>query len=126
MAIWKSHFSDKIKREFFQTIAVFVLLYGCSTWNETPGVKVRLELPKDTAGYFEQILEATPYKAATVQPLTPYLTSCLSVSKTYWRSKDKLLYNILLFDILLHVDTAVLADLQKLIYISSMQTLGAI
>ena len=29
--IWKSDFVDKIKREFFQTVAVLMLLYGCTT-----------------------------------------------------------------------------------------------
>ena len=30
--IWKSDLSDKIKRDFFQTVAVSVLLYSGTTW----------------------------------------------------------------------------------------------
>ena len=30
--IWKSELSDKIKLDFFQAIAVYILLYGCTTW----------------------------------------------------------------------------------------------
>ena len=31
--IWKSdHQSDKIKQNFFQVVAVSVLLYGCTSW----------------------------------------------------------------------------------------------
>ena len=32
---WKSHISDKIKRENLQDEAVSVLLYGCTTWTLT-------------------------------------------------------------------------------------------
>ena len=32
MTIWKSDFSDKIKWDFFQAVAVSVQLYGCTTW----------------------------------------------------------------------------------------------
>ena len=30
--IWKSDLSDKMKQEFFQAVAIPVLLYGCITW----------------------------------------------------------------------------------------------
>ena len=30
--IWKSNFIDKIKRDFFQAVAVSILLYDCTTW----------------------------------------------------------------------------------------------
>ena len=30
--LWKSNISDKIKWEFFQSVTVSVLLYGCTTW----------------------------------------------------------------------------------------------
>ena len=30
--IWKSDLSDKIKRNFFQAVVVFILLYECTTW----------------------------------------------------------------------------------------------
>ena len=30
--IWKSNLSDNMKREFFQVVAVLVLLYGCTFW----------------------------------------------------------------------------------------------
>ena len=32
MTIWRSDLSDKIKWEFFQAVAVSVLLHGCTTW----------------------------------------------------------------------------------------------
>ena len=41
--IWKYDRSDKIKQEFFQTVAVSVLLYGCTTWIETKHLEKRLD-----------------------------------------------------------------------------------
>ena len=58
--IWKS--LVKIKRESFQAVTVSVLLYGCTSWtfNKYQEKKIaRLELHKDTASCFEQILETT-------------------------------------------------------------------
>ena len=33
--IWKSDLTDKMKRSFFQTAVVSILLYGCITWTQT-------------------------------------------------------------------------------------------
>ena len=33
--IWKSDLSDKIKQNFFQTLSISVLLYGCTTWKKS-------------------------------------------------------------------------------------------
>ena len=38
LIIWKSDLSDKIKRDFFQAVAVSVLLYGCTTGMKVPVV----------------------------------------------------------------------------------------
>ena len=32
LIIWKSDLSNKIKWDFFQAVAMTVLLYGCTTW----------------------------------------------------------------------------------------------
>ena len=51
---------------------------------------------KDAACGFEQILETGPYKTATVRPLTSHLVNHpKKVNKTYWRSKDVLISDIL-------------------------------
>ena len=41
--IWKSDLSDKIKRDFFQTTTVSILLYGCTTWTMTKLVEKKLD-----------------------------------------------------------------------------------
>ena len=42
LIIWKSDLSDKIKREFFQAVAVSMLLYGCTTCILTKIIEKRL------------------------------------------------------------------------------------
>ena len=32
LIIWKSNLSNEIKLDFFQTVSVSVLLFGCTTW----------------------------------------------------------------------------------------------
>ena len=60
--------------------------------------KVRWELHKNAAYCFEQILEAAHYKIAAVRPLTSFLTNLPSkMGKTYWRRKDELINNVLLW-----------------------------
>ena len=69
--IWKSDLSDKIKRDFFQAVAAFILLYGCTTWTLTKRKenKASWELPKNARCCLKQILEASSYQTAAVQPL---------------------------------------------------------
>ena len=57
--IWKSDLTDKMKRSFFQAAVVSILLYGCTTWEET-----RRQLHKNAANNIEQVLAATP----TIRP----------------------------------------------------------
>ena len=40
---WKSDLTDKIKRSFFQTAVVSILLYGCTTWTLTKPTEKKLE-----------------------------------------------------------------------------------
>ena len=41
--IWKSDLSDNIVWEFFQVVAVSVLLYGCTTWTQTKVLEKKLD-----------------------------------------------------------------------------------
>ena len=41
--IWKSNFTDKMKRSFFQAAVVLVLLYGCTTWTLTKRLEKKLD-----------------------------------------------------------------------------------
>ena len=48
--IWKSDLSNKIKHNFFQTAAVSILLYGCTTWTLTKHIEKKLD-PNECPGY---------------------------------------------------------------------------
>ena len=61
----------KMKRSFFQTAIVSILLYGCTTWTLTKRLEKRLD-GNHTASNIEQVLEATLHKAAAVQPHTTH------------------------------------------------------
>ena len=66
---------DKIKRQFFQVVAVSVLLYSCTTWALTnTWTKISQELSKNSACYFELILETTPHETAVVWLYTSPIT----------------------------------------------------
>ena len=41
--IWKSYLTDKMKRSFFQTAVVSILLYGCTTWTLNKRLKKKLD-----------------------------------------------------------------------------------
>ena len=41
--LWKSNLSDKIKRNFFQSSVVSILLYGCTTWTQTKCLEKKLD-----------------------------------------------------------------------------------
>ena len=50
--IWKSDLTDKMKRSFFQTVVVSILLYGCTTWTLTKRLKKKVD------GNYTRILRA--------------------------------------------------------------------
>ena len=93
LVIWKLYLTDKIKRNFFQAVAVSILLDGCTTW--TLWRKAWWQLNKNTASY----IEATPHKTTAVRSPT---MKTIKVRRSRhaghcWRSKDKLMSDILLW-----------------------------
>ena len=65
------------------------------------GEKAWQQLHKNAASNFEQVLEATPQKAAAVRPLNP-ITKIIQVRRTRhagncWRSRDELISAALLW-----------------------------
>ena len=67
--IWKSDLTDKMKRSFFQVAVMSILLYGGTTWMLKKGWQ---QLHKNAASNIEQVLEATPDKAAAIRPPTTH------------------------------------------------------
>ena len=70
--IWKSDLTDKKKRSFFQAAVVSILLYGYTTSTLTKCMEKKLDgnYAKNAASNIEQVLEATPHKAAIWPPTT--------------------------------------------------------
>ena len=134
LIVWRSYrnlISDKIKRDFSQNVAVAILLYGWTTIdvNETHRIKAKCELHKNAACCFEQIPGSN----------TPQNSSCMAIClpshkptksdeqdmrgtarEVKTNSKATIYYG------LLHKDAPVLADQQRLTYISSVRILDAI
>ena len=100
--IWKSDLTDKMKHSFFQAVVVSILLYGCTTWTLTKRLK-KLD------GHYTRMLRAilnkswrqhsTRYQLYDHRPPIPKI---MLVRRTRhaghcWRSKDKLISDVLLW-----------------------------
>ena len=108
--IWKSDLSNKIKRNFFQTMVVSILPYGCPTWT------LRKRLEKKLDDNYTRMLRATLNESWKHHPTKQQLYDHLpSISKTIqirqtgnaghsWRSKDEHKKDVL------HMDVPVLVD----------------
>ena len=100
--IWKSDLTDKMKRSFFQAAVIFILLYGCTTWMLTKHMEKKLD------GNYTRMLQAVLNKSWRQHPTKQQLYGHLPpIMKTIqvrwtrhawhcWRSKDKLISDILL------------------------------
>ena len=92
--IWKSDLTDKIKRSFFQTAVVSILLYGCTTWTLTKRLKKK-----------RSILNKSRRQHPTRHQLyghLPPITKTIQVRRTrhaghWWKSRDELISDVLLW-----------------------------
>ena len=96
MEIWSLWFDlcDKMKWDFFQALAVSVLLYSCTTWTLTKCLEKKVDGNYTSCN--EQIMEAGSYKTA-VQPLPISQTIQARHTGHCRRNKDKLISDILLW-----------------------------
>ena len=101
--IWKSDLTDKIKRSCFQDAVVSILLYGCTTWMLTKLMEKKLD--SNYTRMLWAVLNKSWRQHPTKQHLYDYLppiTKTIKVIRTrhaghYWRSKDELMSNVLLW-----------------------------
>ena len=101
--IWKSHLTNKMKRNFFQAAVVLILLYGCTTWTLTKRLEKKLD------SNYTRMLRAILNKSWRQHPTRHQLYSHLPpITKTIqvrrirhagycWRSRDKLISDVLLW-----------------------------
>ena len=100
---WKPDLTDKIKRSFFQSAVVSILLYGCTTWTLTKRLEKKLD------GNYTRMLRAILNKSWRQHPTRHQLYGHLpSITKTIqvritrqaghcWRSRDELISDVLLW-----------------------------
>ena len=101
--IWKLDLTDKMKRSFFPTAVVLILLYGCTTWTLTKRMEKKLD------GNYTRMLRAILNKSWR-QHLTkhllcghlPPISKTIKVRRTRhagycWRSRDELISDALLW-----------------------------
>ena len=94
-----SDLTDKMKRSFFQTAVVSILLYGCTTWTLTKRLEKKLD------GKYTRMLRAILNKSWRQHPTRhhlPPIAKTIQVRRTrhaghYWRSRDKLKSDVLLW-----------------------------
>ena len=101
--IWKSDLTDKMKRSFFHSAVVSMLLYGCTTWTLTKRLKKKLD------GNYTRMLRAILNKSWRQNPTghqlyghLPPITKTIQVRRARhaghcWRSKGELIIDVLLW-----------------------------
>ena len=100
--LWKLDLTDKMKRSFFQAAVASILLYGCTTWTLTKRLEKKLEVN------YTIMLRAILNKSWRQHPTRhqlyghlPPITKTIQVRRTRyaghcWRSRDKLISDVLL------------------------------
>ena len=101
LVIWKSDLTDKMKRSFFQTAVVSILLYGCTTWTLTKRLEKKLDVN------YMRMLWAILNKSRRQHPTRhqlyghqPPITKTIQVRRTRhaghcWRSRDEQIIDVL-------------------------------
>ena len=100
----KSDLTDKMKRGFFQTAVVLILLFGCTTWTQTKRLEKKLD------GNYTRMLRAILNKSWRQHPTRhqlhdhlPPITKTIQARRTRhaghcWRSRDELISDVLLWN----------------------------
>ena len=99
--VWKSDLSNKMKRSFFQTAVVSIMLYGCTMWTLTKRIEKKLE--GNYTGTLWAILNMSQRQHPTKQQLYCHLqpvTKTIKIRRTRhaghcWRSRDELVSDVL-------------------------------
>ena len=99
--VWKSDLTDKMKRSFFQSAVVSILLYRCTSWMLTKRREKKLD------GNYARMLQAILNKSWRQHPTKqqlyghlPPITKTIKIRRTRharhcWRSRDELVSDVL-------------------------------
>ena len=101
--IWKSDLTDKMKRSFFQTAIVSILLYGRTAWTLTKRMEKKLDgnYTRMLRAILNKFLRQHPTKQQLYGHLPP-ITKTIKIRRTRhaghcWRSRDELISDVLLW-----------------------------
>ena len=126
LTIWKSDLSDKIKQEFFQAVAISILLHGCTTKTliKCLAKKLNENITKMLHGVFNK-----SWKPHLAMQLYSHLAPISQIIQIRWTSMLSTAGEVLtnseakLSCGMIYLDSPVLANQQKLTFISSVQML---
>ena len=101
--IWKSDLTNEMKHSFFQAAVVLILMYGCTTW--TLSKRLEKKLDDNYTRMLRAILNKSWWQHPTRHQLhghLPPITKTIQVRWTRhaghcWRSRDKLISDVLLW-----------------------------
>ena len=98
--VWKSEWTDKMKRSFFQVAVVSILLYGCLTWTLTKCMGKKLD--SNYTRMLQAILNKSWRQHSKKQQLYSHLPPVTNIRRTRhtghcWRSRDELVRDVLLW-----------------------------
>ena len=101
--IEKSDLSDKIKNNFFQTVVISILLYGCTTWALAKYIdkKPNRYCTRLLKTILNKLLKQDPTKEQLYGHLPP-MSKTIQIRRTRhvglcWRIKDELISEVLLW-----------------------------
>ena len=103
LTTWKSDLTDKIKLDFFQAMAMLVLLYACTTWKDENFKRMLHAVLNKSWKLHSTKQQLCSHLLPTVQTIQVRWTKHAGYS---WRSKDKLI-SILSLQIPEHGHTSV-------------------
>ena len=102
--IWKSDLTDKMKRSFFQAVAMSILLYGCTTWMLTKWLEKRLDgnKPRMLQAILNKFWRQHSTKQQQLYGHLPSIMKTIKITRTrhlghYWRSRNELISDVLLW-----------------------------
>ena len=98
LSLWKCELSDEIKRDFFQTVVVSILLHGCTTWTLTKDIAKKLDgnCTRMLRAIFKKYWKQHPTKQQLYYHLPP-ISKTIRIRRArhaghYWRSKNELIW----------------------------------
>ena len=124
LIIWKYDLSGKIEWDFFQVVAVSILMYGCTPWTQ---IKMEKKLDWNYTRMLHPVLNKSWKQHSMASYFWSHKRSKLDEQHILRTAGEVRANSKVMFSYgLLHIDVPVLANQQRLKYTSYVQTLDAV